>query len=53
MQTSFQVKGITIGEGRPVICVPVVEQKKENVIAKIKELVEKRAQMIEWRVSPI
>lgn len=51
MQTSFQVKGITIGEGRPVICVPVVEQKKENVIAKIKELVEKRAQMIEWRVD--
>ena len=51
MQKSFQIKGFTIGEGRPVICVPVVEQTSEGVITKIKELAAKKVQMIEWRVD--
>lgn len=51
MQKSFQIKGITIGEGRPVICVPVVEAASEDVIAKIRELTEKNVQMLEWRVD--
>lgn len=51
MQTSFQIKGTTVGRGRPVICVPVVEQEKEGVISRIKELTEKKVRMIEWRVD--
>lgn len=51
MQKSFQIKGITVGEGRPVICVPVVAASPEDVIAKIKELTEKKVQMLEWRVD--
>lgn len=51
MQKSFQIKGITIGEGRPVVCVPVVAASPEDVIAKIKGLTEKKVQMLEWRVD--
>ncbi|MCD8232442.1 MAG: type I 3-dehydroquinate dehydratase [Clostridiales bacterium] len=51
MQEPFDVKGIHIGEGRPVICVPVVEKDAGLVVAKIRELVEKKVQMIEWRVD--
>ncbi len=51
MQQAFTVKGVTIGEGRPVICVPVVETDKAAVVAKIKELTLKKVQMIEWRVD--
>lgn len=51
MQKPFEIKGITIGEGRPVICVPVVAAKAEDVVKKIKELTEKKVQMIEWRVD--
>ena len=51
MQTSFQIKGITIGEGKPVICVPVVAETAQDVIEKIKKLAEKKIQMIEWRVD--
>ena len=51
MQESFKVKGVVIGEGRPVICVPVVETTAEGVKAKVRELVQKGVQMIEWRVD--
>ncbi len=51
MQKSFQIKDITIGEGRPVVCVPVVAASPEDVIAKIKGLAEKKVQMLEWRVD--
>lgn len=40
-----------IGEGRPVICVPVVEKEAEKIIENIRELCEKQVQMIEWRVD--
>ena len=29
MQNAFEIKGIRIGDGQPVICVPVVALKKE------------------------
>lgn len=51
MQTSFEIKGVTIGGGRPVICVPVVERTAQGIIEKIRELTEKKVQMIEWRVD--
>lgn len=47
----FNIKGITFGEGRPVVCVPVVKKEKEEIIAKIIELAEKGTQMIEWRAD--
>ena len=30
MQNAFEIKGIRIGDGQPVICVPVVALKKEK-----------------------
>lgn len=51
MQKPFEIKGITIGEGRPVICVPVVEAKAGDVVKKVRELAEKKVRMIEWRAD--
>ncbi|MCC8080993.1 MAG: type I 3-dehydroquinate dehydratase, partial [Lachnospiraceae bacterium] len=51
MQKPFDVKGIRFGEGRPVICVPVVESEKDAAIRKIRALTEKKVQMIEWRAD--
>ena len=51
MQKPFDVKGIHFGEGRPVICVPVVEKEKDAIVQKIRVLTEKHVQMIEWRAD--
>ena len=51
MQNAFEIKGIRIGDGQPVICVPVVALKKEEVITNIRFLAEQKVQMIEWRVD--
>lgn len=45
------IKNQTLGEGRPVICVPVIEKDREGIIIEVKCLVEKQVQMIEWRVD--
>ena len=47
MQNAFEIKGIRIGDGQPVICVPVVALKKEEVITNIRFLAEQKVQMIE------
>ena len=51
MQNAFEIKGIRMGDGQPVICVPVVALKKEEVITNIRFLAEQKVQMIEWRVD--
>ncbi len=51
MQKPFDVKGIHFGEGRPVICVPVVDRDRDAIVQKIRTLTEKRVQMIEWRAD--
>ena len=47
----IQVKNKIIGEGKPLICVSVIDSKKEDIVAEVKRLVEKHAEMIEWRVD--
>ena len=32
MQNAFEIKGIRIGDGKPVICVPVVAPERETII---------------------
>ncbi|SDB08590.1 type I 3-dehydroquinate dehydratase [Eubacterium oxidoreducens] len=51
MQTEITIKNITIGNGRPVICLPVVSHTKKEIINEIKQYVKLGAQMIEWRVD--
>ena len=50
MNTYIRKKGYTIGE-RPIICVPVVAEKKEEILAQVRKLADERAQMIEWRID--
>lgn len=44
-------KSITLGNGKPVICVPVVAEKKEEILAQIKTLAGNGFSMIEWRAD--
>ncbi|MCC8142354.1 MAG: type I 3-dehydroquinate dehydratase [Lachnospiraceae bacterium] len=51
MKKPLEIKGIRFGEGRPVICVPVVEREREAVTEKIRALAGRQTQMIEWRAD--
>lgn len=48
---ALRIKNKTIGEGRPLVCVPVMEQSREAVIKEITYLSQSCADMIEWRVD--
>lgn len=47
----LKVKDRIIGEGKPLICVSVMDVKKEDIVAEVKRLVDTHAEMIEWRVD--
>ena len=47
----LSVKKKVIGQGKPLVCVSVMDTNKEAIIAEIKRLVENKAEMIEWRVD--
>ena len=47
----LKVKNRTIGEGKPLICVSVMDSKTEDIVSEVKRLVENHAEMIEWRVD--
>lgn len=51
MKNLLQIKNRVFGEGRPIICVPVMEAEKENIIAEVRRLIEEGVDMIEWRVD--
>ena len=44
-------KGITIGSGMPVVCVPVTAKDHDGIIAQIQELCAQGVSMIEWRAD--
>lgn len=45
------IKGVEIGAGRPKICVPVIERKKEAILNQAKLIKEEKAELVEWRVD--
>lgn len=45
------IKEKAIGNGRPCICVPVMEHGKKEIIGEITALAESAADIIEWRVD--
>ena len=45
------IKGHTFGTDKPIICVPVVEQTTEEIIATIQKMTEQKVDMIEWRMD--
>lgn len=53
MTGSFTIKGITIGKGKPVICVPVTAETEEGVLEAVQTIVREQqdVQMLEWRAD--
>lgn len=51
MKQVVTVRNLTIGEGMPKICVPIVATTEEEIIKQAEEIVRYPADMIEWRVD--
>lgn len=51
MIEAVTVKGVTLGEGRPKICVPVVGATVEAIIAQARIAAATKADLVEWRVD--
>lgn len=46
-----KVRNVSIGEGMPKICVPIVGETREEILKTAKEIVNVPADMAEWRVD--
>ena len=46
---SIEIKGVIIGEGKPKVCVPIVESHDEAILNKLKEFNELEVDMIEFK----
>lgn len=51
MQDILHIKNHIIGQGIPLICVPVMCTKKDAITAEVRRLVALGVEMIEWRVD--
>lgn len=47
----LKVKNKIIGQGKPLVCVSVMDAQKEDIINEVERLVGKNVEMIEWRVD--
>ena len=51
MQDILHIKKYTIGEGMPLICVPIMYAKKDEILAEAGRLAAMGVPMVEWRVD--
>lgn len=51
MINTLKVKNITIGEGIPKICVPIVGVTREEILRQGKQILSLGADLVEWRVD--
>ncbi len=51
MKQEMVIKGKVIGAGKPLICVPIMDRNKADIIAEAKRLIDLGTEMIEWRVD--
>lgn len=51
MKKRLIVKNKEFGTGKPIICVSIMDEKKEDIIEEVKCLVEQNVEMVEWRVD--
>ncbi|MGI5932853.1 MAG: type I 3-dehydroquinate dehydratase [Eubacterium sp.] len=51
MNGSFEVRGITFGSGKPVICIPIVEKDAEGILEQARRLAKLQVSMVEWRAD--
>ena len=47
----MNIKGREIGKGRPLVCVPIIEKEKEDILRAAEGLKKQSADMIEWRID--
>lgn len=47
----MEIKGKTIGTGKPLLCVPVMESNKEEIIDELRTLAKSEADVVEWRID--
>ena len=47
----LNVKGFEIGNGKPMICVPVMAETKDEIVKLIRKYVADGVNMIEWRID--
>ena len=47
----LRVKNKVFGEGKPLVCVSVMDAKKEEIVKEVKRLVESKTEMVEWLVD--
>ena len=48
---TVQVRNITLGEGRPKICVPIVGQTKDDILLEAGTFARIPVDVVEWRVD--
>lgn len=48
---TLKIRNITIGEGTPKICVPIVGRKKEDILAQARSFDQIPVDVVEWRVD--
>jgi 3-dehydroquinate dehydratase-1 len=48
---TLTIRGLTIGEGRTKICVPLVSSNPETLMQEAKKAVDEKADLAEWRVD--
>ena len=48
---SIEIKGVIIGEGKPKVCVPIVEDNDEAILDKLKEFDQLDVDIIELRID--
>ena len=48
---TVQVRNITLGEGRPKICVPIVGQTKDDILLEAGTFARIPVDVVEWRVA--
>ncbi len=51
MKKIYSIRGITIGEGRPKIIVPIIEKTEAAIMEKANSLIELPVDVIEWRAD--
>ena len=49
----MEIKGKTIGTGKPLLCVPVMESNKEEIIDELRTLAKSEADIVEWRIDTL
>ena len=47
----MEIKGKTIGTGKPLLCVPVMESNKEEIIDELRTLAKSEADVVEWCID--